>query len=401
MTSLRPILVLARGQGHHYEKPLAASNHPFVLCEDWSPERVDEIDPALVLTLTTDWWEADHLVRRAGERSIPTVLLMDGIVEWRHQWEDPRNGAREGVGLFLQTPADKIACLGRQSARLLEGWGNVGRCEVIGSPRFDDYLVDPIPPPGPGGPRHLLVMTANTPGFTPEQVALVERSLLDLQGALSERPDWVVIWRVRGGLRDRLSLRSVRPDLESAPLRQALAAAHAVVTTPSTAQIEAFLARRPTALLDYSNRPHYVPAAWSVTAPTHLERTLDELQSPSPARMLYQDEILRDCLECASPATPRLLGLIESMIEIADRLRKEGRPLGFPARLVSLDDPAAPPPDLGVLYPGNSSFESGEVAELQRRLALARQESRSWKRRAEIAMSLRGVTRRLFGRGDA
>jgi hypothetical protein len=401
MASLRPILVVARGQQHHYEKPLRTSNRPFVLCEDWLPERVDEIDPALLLSLTTDWWEADHLLRRAGERSIPTVLLMDGIVEWRHQWEDPRNGAREGVGLFLQTPADKIACLGRQSARLLERWGNAGRCEVIGTPRFDDYLADPIPPPEPGGPRHLLVMTANTPGFTPKQVALVERSLLDLQSALSGRPDWVPIWRVRGGLRDRVALRSVRPDLESAPLRQALAAAHAVVTTPSTAQLEAFLARRPTALLDYANCPHYVPAAWRITASAHLGPALDELADPSPAKVLYQEEVLRDCLECASPATPRLFSLIESMIEIADRLREEGRPLAFPARLVSLDDSAAPPPDLGALYPGNPSFASGDVAELQRRLALARQESRSWKRRAEIAMSLRGVTRRLLGRGGA
>jgi hypothetical protein len=305
------------------------------------------------------------------------------------------------VGLFLTCPADKIACLGRQSARLLAGWGNAGRCEVVGSPRFDAYLTDPVARAPDEFPRRLLVMTANTPGFTPEQVARVEASLTDLRDALEGNSEWQPVWRVRGGLREKLALQGRRPDLESGSLRQALAAVHAVVTTPSTVQLEAFLSGRPTALLDYANRPHYVPAAWRVTAREQISETLASLADASPARMRYQEEVLHDALECATPATPRLIRLVEAMIEFGERSRAEGRALAFPARLLAGDGAAAQELDPASLYPGNQSYAQRDVFELQRQLALSRQESKTWRRRAEIAMSLRGAARRIFRRRDA
>jgi hypothetical protein len=170
-----------------------------------------------------------------------------------------------------------------------------------------------------------------------------------------------------------------------------------VVTTPSTAQLEAFLSGRPTALLDYANRPHYVPAAWRITAKEQIRETLSSLAEPSPARMRYQDEVLRDALECTTPATPRLARLVEAMIEIGERSRAEGRPLAFPARLLERDGAAAPGPDLAALYPENEAFAIRDLSELRRQLALSRQESRTWRRRAELAMSFRRAARRLLG----
>jgi hypothetical protein len=391
------VLLLARNQQAHYEELLAARpDFALEVSEDWTEGAVERARPDLLATMTTDWWEADACLRHARAAGVPSLLIMDGIVEYRHQWEDPRTGAAEGVGLFIDCPADRIACLGRQSVRLLEGWGNAGRCEAVGSPRFDHYLTAPLPAPRPGRrPSRLLVMTANTPAFTEEQLVRVEASIADLRDALAARGDWLPIWRVRGGISERLSLRGTLPQLESGSLREALQESDAVVTTPSTAQLEAFLSSRPTALLDYTNRPHYVTAAWTITAKDQIGETLDGLASFDAARMRYQQEILRDALECGSPATPRLIRLVEAMIDAARRCRAEGRRLELPERIL---DPESPTPELDPsdVYPGNPSFAERDRARLQRELALARQEARTWRRRAELAMSWRGALRRVL-----
>ncbi len=74
------------------------------------------------------------LLRRAVERGIPTLILADGILEYRNTWEHPQLPAGS---LFQPVLGHKIACLGRSQARILESWHNGNRCEVTGSPRFD------------------------------------------------------------------------------------------------------------------------------------------------------------------------------------------------------------------------------------------------------------------------
>ena len=154
-------------------------------------------------------------------------------------------------------------------------------------------------------------------------------------------------------------------------------------------------------MLDYGNCPHYTPAAWRITARAHVGPALDQLADPATARLRYQQEVLQDSLECGSPATPRLVSLVEGMIGHAARCKAESRPLAFPERMVPLESASVPRPRLGELYPENPSFSVDDVTDLQRSLALARQESRSWKRRAQLAMSLRQTAKRLLGKGDA
>jgi hypothetical protein len=94
-------------------------------------------------------------------------------------------------------------------------------------------------------------------------------------------------------------------------LTEQLATVDALITTPSTVQIEGMLAGVPVALIDYLNRPHFVPAAWTMTAPCQIAETVPMLLAPDARRMLYQDTILHDAVECRSPATPRVAALIE------------------------------------------------------------------------------------------
>jgi hypothetical protein len=400
--SSRPIvLALARRQGHHLTALQGSGRYRLVLDETWKPDLLHTLRPALLLTMTDSWFEADVCIRKAKALGIPTLLLMDGILEWRHEWEDPQMGAVRGVPLMQPVTTDRVACIGRQSVRLLESWGNLGKCELVGCPRLDDYIVNPVRSKPKGGRRTLLVATATTPAFTDSQWHAVLTGLRDVAAFLAATDGWIPEWRVCDRARKELKLPEEQGGKGRVPIRQALEFADAVLTTPSTVQVEAMLADRPTALLDYGNSPHYVGAAWSISARDHIGPVLAGLAEPSGARLAHQATILNDCLECATPAGPRLDALVSALVS-ASPMGTGGQRAAFPWPVLPRDLPCTCPPlsslELARLYPQNEVFQFSRVADLQRRLLYSRMACRYWRRQATMVQALRSsvsVIRRL------
>lgn len=276
-------------------------------------------------------------------KNCATLYAVDGILEWRNSWELPENG---NCCLWVMRPvlSDKIACIGRSQARVLESWGNLGKCEVVGVPRFD-ALAGRQPRQRREGQRlRILVITAKCPGFTPAQVECTTRSLVDLKIWFDAHPHVAgmplePVWRITQGLEQAIGVENKLSDTTGKDLASVLAEVDAVISTPSTAMLEGMLQGLPVALLDYHNRPHYVPAAWTITAPNHFDEVISQLAAPPASRQLYQDSILHDALECHSPATSRLVQLISEMGRLARQCVQAGRPLAFPRRI--LPDPQA------------------------------------------------------------
>jgi hypothetical protein len=205
-------------------------------------------------------------------------------------------------------------------------------------------------------------MTARTPGFTPDQTALTKRSIQDLKFWFSQHRhlggDRIEpAWRLTGNLDKELGIENERLGGDLAAI---LANVDAVITTPSTAMLEAMLYGLPVALLDYSNSPHYVPAAWTISAPRHIDTILPELLAPPSAKMLYQDTVLHDALECRTPATARMMKLVDKMATLAERSRAQNEPLTFPRRILIDDQDGHHFPearfDMQSLYPGHPVF---------------------------------------------
>lgn len=318
-------------------------------------------------------------LRHAG---VPVLHVVDGILEWRNTWENPRSEtAADGMPLFQPVLSDKIACFGRAQARILESWGNLGKCEVVGAPRCDHLLGRRPRERREGEPLRLLIMTARTPGFTPDQVDACCRSLIDLQKAVQH---WNTtcsplriepVWRVAQEAAARLTAQGDGAFTTSGSLADTLASIDAVVTTPSTVMLESMLQGVPVALLDYTNSPHYVPAAWTITARTHIETVLHELVCPPESKMVWQDTILHDNLECRTPATPRLVELVQRMVSHCRVCRAESREVQFPPRMLwsELPDHQLPPEryDLRRLYPNHPVFAQRDLAEVQAALGHA------------------------------
>jgi hypothetical protein len=169
---------------------------------------------------------------------------------------------------------------------------------------------------------------------------------------------------------------SANPPREELPsLLETIDNSDAVITTPSTIFLESVLKGRPTAILDFHNTPHFVPAAWMINAPKHLNTILGELANPPTAKMLFQNYVLHDQLECSSAATPRLLKLISEMVAIGDEARRTKSKLEFPPRILADSNHGFARVEAGFsmadLFPENSVLKNNDVGQLQLELNLA------------------------------
>jgi hypothetical protein len=334
---------------------------------DWVPPPV-----CALLVTTQQYRELEFsILQRAMAKDIPILIITDGILEYRNTWLHP--GMAPGA-IFQPVVGHKIACLGRSQARILESWGNLGKCEIIGAPRLDPLIGKQPRKRNPGESFRLLIMTARTPGFTPDQIVLTKRSMRDLKFWLSQHQNLSgtrvePVWRLTQDLDKEIGVENLLTELSGQELAEILQNVDAVITTPSTTMLEAMLHGLPVALLDYNNCPHYVPAAWTISAPRHIDTVLPELFDPPAAKMLYQDTILHDALESRTPATTRMLKLVEEMIAIGQWSRAQNKPLNFPRRMLIDDQDSHHFPeerfDMKALYPGHSVFAEMDRVILQ------------------------------------
>ena len=315
-------------------------------------------------------------VHELVQKRCATLYALDGIFEWRSLWEFP-----PGMScLWSARPilSHKVACVGRSQARILESWGHEAQSELVGIPRFDGLLNRSPRVRAKGEPFVILVLTAKCAGFNEEQLQRASRSLRDLKAWLDAHPHVGgtairSVWRITQGLEKEVGVDNSLKDTTGDDLAQILTKVDAVITTPSTSLLEGMLQQVPVAMLDYNNCPHYVPAAWRITASTHFDQVVPELVNPALAKMHYQQHLLRDSLECHSPALPRLVQLIERMHELAQRSLREDGILSFPHRILqnveALPVAEAIPLDYARLFPANPAFADGDVRRLQTEVA--------------------------------
>jgi hypothetical protein len=174
---------------------------------------------------------------------------------------------------------------------------------------------------------------------------------------------------VTAGLAEEIGVPNHLRDTTGNDLASVLEQVDAVITTPSTSMLESMLQGLPVAMLDYHNCPHYVPAAWSITSCCHIDQILPDLISPPPAKMLHQQTILHDALECHSPATPRLVELVTQMLRQTQQCLENGIPVKFSDRILADPQGGHHMPessfDMRELYPHHPVFSNLDRIALQ------------------------------------
>ncbi len=358
-----------------YASWLDALPLPYTIVEDFVVDWQPPADASIIVTHMHYRWEDLSALRRllTDHPAIPVLVLADGILEYRNTWQHP--GLAAG-SMFQPLLGHKIACIGRGQARVIESWGNVGKCEIVGMPRFDALASQQVKPPTKSENFRLLIATAQTPAFDDRQRATVLQSLKDLKQWLDahrtiDGRSVETVWRLTAGLDEELGFAVRDPVTEGKlpPMLEVMDNVDAVITTPSTVYLESVLKGRPTAILDYHNTPAYIPPAWTISAQAHIEPVLEELADPPRPKLLFQDTTLHDNLECRSPAVDRMVDLILTMIQCGKTASEDGNPIEYPYRIISSPEkgffPVLESFDLEQLFPNAESFRQSDLNTLQ------------------------------------
>ncbi|MDB6121289.1 MAG: hypothetical protein JWQ71_282 [Pedosphaera sp.] len=351
-------------------------NAEFIFDELWDPATLVNNRPDIVLCVNDYPYDVVRCLDAARQAGIPSLLLQDGILEWRCQYHNPLFGAGGGAPQHQPVMTDKIACIGHQSARQIAAWGNAAKVETTGMPRLDHLFERKslsIQKPG----SRILVMTAKNPGFTAEQRELTLGSLKDVKVHLESLAGVEVLWRVSKSVAVELGVENQLDQISSSELAKVLEQVDAVITTPSTAMLEAMLLGRPVAALDYHNAPRFLQTAWTISAQTHISLTIAELLNPPAAKIAFQQDCLADSLECSGSAAERVCDLMGKMVSASQEMRQKGWQLNLPHDLLGQQGTfhTFGRPPLSALYEGQSLFHETSLEALQVRLARAENEN--------------------------
>ena len=327
-------------------------------------------------------------IERLKKSRVATLYMIDGILEWRNAWE---NKPDEVACPHTMRPvlSDKVACIGENQARILNGWNNHGKVEVVGVPRFDRYRQPTQKQDDQPRKFRLLVMTAKTPAFTDDQLRVVKQSLLDLKNATHKRSEQVeVVWRLTRGLETFLDVANSNNDLTGKELFEQLQSVDAVVSTPSTGIVESMLAGKPTATLDYHNCPEYLSPAWRISAASQIDAVLNQLQDPPAEKMFFQNMTLSQVLYRESSATDRMVSLIQKMqLNAAAQIAAGDQTLRFEPQLLPQPTASADVLDHRTLFPEDTAFTEQDHTALQALLSNARRRIGRLERRVEVLES--------------
>ncbi len=361
-----------------YFKPLAKYlTYPliFLRTPDW--QQIKAHNPVTLLFLA-DWTHhIQQVIEQAQEEGIPTILIMDGFLEWKHQYLNPKWSQGNSVSIYQPVVADKVFCPGISTARILSAWGNEGKCEVTGMARLDPYANKRIEliPKTSNKKKKILILSANTPGYDKNQKDDCIKLFTDLHTFFEKNKSFQPIWRIRKNIGEVLPFTFINSN--EASLAELIQDADAVITQPSTVTYESMIMGKPTAIADYSNCPNFFDAAWRITHSMQIESTVNSLLNTDPVLCFHQEYLLHDALSHIGDSAKISAEIIMEMVQHAQQAKKQGQKVNYPAKIHTQGHqnlaPAFSPPQL---YPFNPYLRYSHEDELSRKLILAQKRIR-------------------------
>jgi hypothetical protein len=277
---------------HHYREVVESPDFEWcgTLHPPFTDEKLSGIDA--FICSCEHHWPTRLAIAACKKQGIPTFHVIDGIVEWRNLFENPRTSEKaNGAPLFQPLISDHTFAMGWVQQWVLQWLGN-SAVHATGLPRLDGIVAAPCRFGTPAGPPRLLIATANTPWFTEAQEQQFgrefERLIAGIPGAV---PQVQCTWRVASPVVEKFKL----PHALAEGAAQALAATDALVTTPSSLAIEAMLLGVPTLIFDPYACPVLTPSAWAATSADSVLQLLPSLLAPDAKRASLQDS-LRDLI---------------------------------------------------------------------------------------------------------
>jgi hypothetical protein len=290
----------------------------FTYTATWHPSEIDKENPDIIIGINEHHLGISECYAYAKGKNIPTLTLQDGILEWRHMFENPLYNGLTGPPLHAPVLADKMACIGLTSASLIGCLGNWHKVELTGMPKMDDLkFTSSASFKTIGNSRKkILILTSSKPWFTDRQREIVLQELTDLKNKLAELSNVQVVWRVTKDLPKILGIDNTYSEKSTVELGALIEECDAVITTISTTILESQLLERPTAILDYFNTSNFVGTRWAIRHISQMDNVLTEILNPTQTDKRIQDFFLQQNITLGvDSAAQRTAQLILLMIE--------------------------------------------------------------------------------------
>ncbi|MBE7467037.1 MAG: methyltransferase domain-containing protein [Planctomycetes bacterium] len=307
-TTNKPKIMILKPQkdlAHFMGNSLSQVGAEVFVPEDNAISAIEEVAPSLVVTTAEVQDGRASCIEEANRLGIPTLYVLDGILEWRHTFE---NDVSWPGRAFLHPLASRwITAPGPSAARVLASWGYEDRVIPLGLPRIDASRHTLVRKPA--ARRRVLVVTPNVWALNMEHGKAVEAALTDLIQTFGTMPDLEVEYRIQPDLAEKLGVTSVW----SGRLYDQFAQADAVIGPPTTVLVEAMALGIPTACLDYQLKPSFTPFAWWIASKAQMHAAIEELLNPPKERMAFQEAALNDALYFEGDAGKRLAQVMEQL----------------------------------------------------------------------------------------
>ncbi len=400
MRTSRVFFVGTPAEVEHHAQPVAEALKVEIICPHRIVRQAKPGDVAIFFSEHFDRFR--QAIIELKQKNVATIYMIDGILEWRNAWE---NRPDEVACPFAMRPvlSHKAACIGENQARILNGWANAAKTEIVGIPRFDRYRGSIEPSDSSEHPRsdrdrfRLLVMTAKTPAFTTDQWSAVRRAVADCKSFADRHADSVeVLWRLTGGLDSTIGVENSTNDRLGVELCDALDNVDAVISTPSTAIVESMLMGKPTALLNYFDCPSYINLAWTIVHDSQIQRVVSQLQRPDTKKMHFQNQQLQSLLYRESPAKNRMIELVVKMQEEAESQIADQKMLSFEPNLLSMPKLSPVAFKAEAIFPESNEFAETDLEEIQSQLAHSRRHIDHLNRQIEQLKTELGQAHRIF-----
>ncbi len=249
-------------------------------------EALLEMNPKVVVFLD-DIGGSRECAIKLKDSPIVTVEFADGQLDWTCIWENTDTFEQP---LYQPIVCDRFAAYGLPQIKVLESWGNTGKCELVGFPRFDIYK---NLEPAPHDKWRLLICSGFNPCYSPYIKSANTKCIMDLKAFVDANQDWIEpIWRISPYITEELKIENSTSELLHDSFVEVLRRSDAIISTPSTVLLEAMLFGIPAALIDYTNLPAYIQTAWRIFSPEQIPAAVQSMQQKENKYMLFQENIV-------------------------------------------------------------------------------------------------------------
>jgi len=264
----------------------------------------------LVLSQSYPRPEVNRWIFEARRCGVPTLLLVDGPLEWSNVFANPslsQAGAGAARALFDPLVHDAVATIGEAQTRFIAD-RNPNRSIAYMSYANHRIRTSPPSPTADGSERghpvdranrpfDFLLTTARTTAFDERERASLEGALVACAAALGEARHRTLV-RIFDD-RTRRSVERAMPDATidtTGDFRDTLARCHCVIGTPSSVLLEAMHHDHPTATLLFRDGPLFYSTGWLLGGFSDWRTSFASMLARDPDRMALQRRSVRENL---------------------------------------------------------------------------------------------------------